>query len=101
MAVLTNHGEWRLRKRVGIPKSAADKVADKALEHGIGRGDCNGPLRRYLEGIYFAYGSGNNVRIYNRKVYVFEGPVLITVFNLPKKYLSRAESILRRKTACQ
>lgn len=94
---ITYHGERRARERLGIPRSAVKKNIERAMKYGVTWHDTYGPFRNYLDGLYGAYGTANNIRAYNHYVYVFMDNVLITVLNVPTKYIDAAEMSQRRK----
>lgn len=95
-AIVTTHGRKRTKNRLGLSKKNADKQAAKALEFGIRHDQAKGRLRKYMDGLYLRHSQGNNNRIYNRKVYIFEGQVLITILNLPQYLSSTADSIQKK-----
>lgn len=94
---MTQHAVKRTKERAGIPKSAATRNAEKALQFGIQHNETSGSLNRYLTGLYFKHKTANNVRIYCNNVYIFNGAKLITMFQLPQKYRGTAEKIAGRK----
>lgn len=98
MIGVTRHGSKRVKQRVGIPKKAVERNAQKALICGIDHKHATGALQRYLAMLYNKYdGNGNNIRIYNDFVYVFHDEILITVLNLPPKYRRAALAQQRRQ----
>lgn len=97
IAVVTNHGGQRVKDRLGISKKIADKISQKALDYGIGHSEAKGSLRRFMDALYFREKSANNIKIYNRKVYIFRDVVLITVLNLPNKYSTIADKLQKSK----
>lgn len=95
---VTKHGYKRVRERLGIPKNAVQKNAERALKYGVPRQEVSGPLRRYLDALYYEYGTADNLRIYNRHLYIFcSGDVLVTVLNIPYKYIDAADIAQRRR----
>lgn len=69
---VSKHGAKRARERVGLPKRAVERNAQRALAEGIGYREASGALRRYISWLYELYdGNGNNIRIYGDKVWVF------------------------------
>lgn len=84
--IVTKHAKKRVKERVGISKKLVEKNAEKALKFGIKHSDTTGRLNRYFSHLYFVNKNANNVRIYNKKVYIFCDERLITVFDLPQKY---------------
>ena len=95
---MTRHGERRTRERLGIPRSAVNRMADKALREGIHRTETHGSLRRYLDSLYHYDESANNIRVYSEKVWIFSEDKLITVLDLHQRYKNRANEMQGRKT---
>lgn len=91
--IVTNHAKQRTKDRLGVSKKIADKIANKALENGITHAQAKGNLKAYLDKVYLTHKNANNLRVYNRKVYLFRGAVLITVINLPNKLINIADKI--------
>ena len=98
MAVqMTRHSVKRGRERIGIPKASCERNAQKALDLGVTHGETRGGLNRYLTSIYFNNERVNNIRVYNRFVYLFSGSKLVTVMALPKKYHDAADKLQKKK----
>lgn len=97
--IITRHGDKRTRKRVGVNRSAVERLARKALADGITRYDAKGGLRRYLDALYHYNGQADNIRVYAEKVWIFSGNILITVLDLPQKYKNRANGIAKKESA--
>ena len=95
--IITDHAADRFRERTGLPKRLVTKTAQKALEQGITAADTVGQLRRYLDGLYLAHRSANNIRAYCGRVYIFHFDTLITVYDLPNNLRKQAEKAQRRK----
>lgn len=95
-AIATTHGKRRTKNRLGLSKKNTVKQADKALEFGVCHADAKGRLKKYMDGLYLRHEKGNNNRVYNRKVYIFNGVVLITVLNLPNYLCGAADSIQKK-----
>ena len=94
---ISRHGARRMRKRLGIKKKSVDRMAEKALTYGVTHAEAKGSLSRYMDGLYLSHGTANNMRVYNRRVYLFRGMSLITVINLPNKYIEIADKLQRQK----
>lgn len=92
----TRHGSKRIRERVGVNKKVVDKLAQKALEEGISHKDTVGSLKKYISSLYLKYRVANNIKVYNRKLYLFKFDKLITVLNLPHIY-HKIEDKLKKK----
>lgn len=96
---VSRHGARRARERLGLPKNAVKKNAERAMWEGVKREETYGPFRRYLDAMYYDYGTANNLRVYNRHIYIFCNEVLVTVLKIPYKYFDVADVIQRRKKA--
>lgn len=94
---VTRHAHKRIRKRVGIPKSAVQSNARKALEYGITHAETTGGLHRYLDYLWHQHETANNMRVYCGSVYIFHDDTLITVFPLPEKFRKRAKDLIKKK----
>lgn len=82
-----------MHKRLGIPKKSVDATAEKALRFGVARRDVKAGLRRYLDMLWWSSTPKNNIRIYNRNVYIFDDNILVTVLPLPKRYHASADKL--------
>lgn len=90
---VTRHADKRMRKRIGINRSAVERMARKAMTEGYTRYDFHGSLRRYLDALYHYNNSANNIRVWGEKVWIFSDSTLITVLDLPQRYKNRANGI--------
>lgn len=96
MTTITKHGRKRIKKRLGAKKANIEKEAQKAFEHGITHHQSVGEFKSYLSHVYRQYSRGNNLRVYNRRLWLFQSKALITVFDLPSKF-HKIEDILKDK----
>lgn len=96
MAELTRHAVERTKRRVGVPKGAAAKNAERALQDGIKHSDTAGSLNRYFTALYFRHQTADNIRIYCDMVYIFVGERLITVYPLPQRYRRIAANVKKK-----
>lgn len=93
---VTRHADKRMRKRVGVNRSAVERMARKAMTVGATREDFSGPFRRYLDGMYYAYdGEADNIRVYGGRIWIFAQSTLITVMNVPKKFINRVKGMVK------
>lgn len=84
---VSKHATKRCRKRLGVPKKAVPRLAEKALDIGQHRADFVGSFRRYLDKVYMKKGQhANNMRVYNSHLFLFAGYILITAWRVPSKY---------------
>ena len=97
--VITKHSEKRTKNRLGLRKKLAEKTAQKAFDNGLTHAETKGGLRRFVDKLYLSYKTGNNIRIYHRYVYIFQGNILITILDLPKKFYSLADELQERRDA--
>lgn len=84
---------------MGVPRSAARKVAVKAKNQGIERRDTSGSLRRYLDHLYYYNDNSDTIYVWAEKVYIFADEALITVLNLPNRFKNTANSLGRKVNA--
>lgn len=92
-SIVTNHAKQRGKDRLGINKKAVDRIADKALQCGITHAETTGNLKTYIDKIYLSHKNGNNIRVYNRQIFLFNDNVLVTILNLPKNLIKIADKI--------
>ena len=97
MTDVTWHAKNRMKQRVGVPKRAVAKQADRAFENGITHGETTGTLRRYLDSIYLKEGVANNIRILDGRIYLFAGRKLITVYMLPPQFRKKELALMKKK----
>lgn len=93
MATLTIHGGKRSKERCGLGKSASSRMADRALDQGLRHSEVAGSLRRFLDGLYLAHRNADNMRIWNKKVYLFTQSLLITIIDVPARYHKTIDKI--------
>lgn len=93
---VTKHAVKRMKEKNGLPKKSSKRIAQKALEFGIKHSDSRGKLRRYMDGLFLRHGQGNNNRIYNDSVYIFQGDKLITSFHLDNSLIPLARKIQKQ-----
>lgn len=96
-AIVTDHGEQRIKDRLGLSKKIADKISQKALERGVSHSETKGSFKKYVDALYLKHRKANNIKIYHRKVYLFKDEVLITVLNLPNKFSTTADKLQKNK----
>lgn len=87
---ITKHGGQRVRERLGVPKRAVERMAAAALKEGAQHSDFAGSMRRYLDAVFFDYGTATNMRVYNQHLFIFNGETLITAWAIPAKYRNAA-----------
>lgn len=95
----TKHGKERVKDRLGLSKSQADKVAERAWNQGLKHGECKGNLGKYIDGLHFRCGGNGNVyRVYAHHIYVFTpNGRLVTVMGLPNNLCALADKLAKAK----
>lgn len=78
----TDHGIRRLRQRMGLPKKATEKEIARAFDGGTPRTAFSGRMRRTLDALFHRHGHHGDYRVWRGHVFVFKGPVFITVLPL-------------------
>jgi len=81
---VTKHGGQRIRERLGIPKKAVAKLAEKALTEGATHAQFAGRMKRYLDRVFLDHRNANNMRVLNGYLFLFYGENLITCWALPQ-----------------
>lgn len=85
---ISGHGEERMRKRLGLPRRAAQRTAEKALKDGATHGQFTGSFKRYLDSVFFSNPAINNLRVHAGTLYLFANETLVTCWQVPTKYRS-------------
>jgi len=94
--IVTKHAKEKIKERAGLSKKISEKVAKKALNHGIKHSEISGRLKKYLDKLYLQHENANGMRIYNNKVFLFHGSVLITVINLPHQFIKQVVKLQQK-----
>lgn len=82
---LSKHGELRIRKRLGIPRKAADKLAKQAWTNGHKPSEFTGRFKKYL--LYEARTYRSVVKVHKGNIFFFGSDgVLITCWTVPAKF---------------
>jgi hypothetical protein len=98
VCAVTRHAEKRLRQRVGISKKAVRRAAAKCMTEGIKRTEVDGPLRKYLDSLYWrGDGAANNIMVYGDIVYLFNEDTLITTLIVPAKHRKQIARIMKKR----
>ena len=84
-SILTDHGEIRLRGRLGFPKPAVPRMEPSPWSRG-GTGRISGAnCERYLDNVLISHGgAADNMRLLGETLYLFADAVLITAWQLPR-----------------
>jgi hypothetical protein len=96
--IKTNHAVKRGKERPHFNKATMDRLLPKIYDHGVTFEDSTGRLKSYFSWLYLSHEkSADNIRIYGRFVYIFQGEKLITILPLQKQYYSAVSKIQKRK----
>ena len=83
--IINEHAYERAKKRMGLSKKAAKRLAEKAYSFGIKHKDTHGQLQRYFDKIFLSHKTSTETRVYGEFVYIFNENTLITILNLDNK----------------
>lgn len=83
--VVTKHGAQRVRERMGLPKKAVQKQADRAAETGMSITETSGQLRGYLDSLHMLHRQGSDYRVTPDGVFVITNNCLVTMFPVPRR----------------
>lgn len=82
---MTNHGRYRMRKRLGLGKHATDRALARARERGRATTEFRGSFRAYLNAQSYVHRA--SALIYGQNIYwLGRDDVLVTVYQVPAKY---------------
>ena len=98
--IITDHAIERASLRLGLNARAARRTAIKAFTHGVKHSEVTGELSRYLDRVFLSHEAANNIRIYGEHLWLFKGPVLLTIFRIPNE-LKRHLKRLKKHTSDQ
>lgn len=95
---VSKHAEKRIRKRLGIPKSAVCKEVERAFYGGVTYSQSKGQLRQYFTKIFRKSRSQPLIRVYNHYAWVFTKVdkseyLLMTTYNIPSTLYKLEEAI--------
>ncbi len=105
---ITRHAYDRMKERLGLNKKAAARMAEMAYSEGIGHGEMNGRLNKYISAQASAYmKKGYCLKIYGEAVYCFingkdeeteeDTTSLVTVWVVPQDLRNQALGLQRKK----
>lgn len=97
--ILTDHAKDRAWERFKLREPGLRRACLRALEDGIGHEELNGRLRRYVDRLWLAGGhtKADNIMIHAEKVFVFNGFVLVTIWQIPRELREYARKREGRK----
>lgn len=87
MAHVSEHADYRARKRLGLPRRAIARAAAKARTAGIPRESWAGAIRAYLDRKFLNHPVPRDLRIHGGNVYIFDlsDGTFVTCFPLPSR----------------
>ena len=89
---ITEHAYERMKERNGLKKKSVRRIAERAYTSGLDIEDLNGQLQTWVR---TKCACDKTYKVYGDKLYVFgpgtfsQGEGLITVLQIPGRYLSR------------
>lgn len=98
---MTKHAVIRSKQRMGVKGKKAKRIAQNALERGLGVQDTEGSLQQYIKDIE-SRENNTQIKIYQEKIFVFSNHgVFITVLYLPKRFKASVINAARKKSQLQ
>lgn len=88
--VITDHAFDRAKDRLGLNRTALERLSELAYSNGIAHKDTKARLNRYITSLYMKEGSANNIKIYGEVIFIFKNNLLVTLYQIPnelKKYV--------------
>ena len=92
---ITDHAVSRIRERLGVNKSAVQKLADTANESGMRHADLGGRLSRYVARQANLHGWAS-YRVTGDGLFVFRSNVLVTFYPFPEAHRKQAATQWRK-----
>lgn len=92
------HGADRLRERLSVHKSDADRHALEAMDRGLPREETGGQLRHFLDVGYHEHGGNSQAYVHRNAVWIFRSNTLVTCYPLPGR-LAKDAVLQTRKWA--
>lgn len=94
--VATKHVVRRMRKRMGLNKSACLKVLDRVMMEGMQAHDFKGELNDYLQGIYDNASEVNSVKVFDKYVFLMADDRFVTCYIIPNEFRRSALNAQRK-----
>jgi hypothetical protein len=83
---ISDHGEHRVRERLGLKKKAVARLAERALTEGATHAQFSGRMKRYLDRVFLEHRNAGNMRVLNGYLFLFSGETLVTCWALPPAF---------------
>lgn len=96
---ITEHAFQRARERLGLNRPATERLVARAFDKGLQHAHATGALKRYLDGVFLARGTADNLRVYGEAVWVLTGTRVITVLRVPLEHRSAVRNLLAGRKA--
>lgn len=101
MIQVSIHGKKRMHERCKVKLKSIERIAKIAFEKGLTHAETSGALNGYLTSLYFYNCTANNIRLYGDKIYIFCNDVLVTVYDIPKRFQNAVNKLMRKKRGQQ
>lgn len=86
-----------MRERSGLNNKSLSRIAYKAFEDGLKHSELRGSLKRWADGLYLSHCNANQMRLFGDKMYLFKNNVLITIVQVPHKYIKIVTKLQKQK----
>jgi hypothetical protein len=97
MPTISRHAVKRIRERLGLPKKAAEREVERALD-GIDSTECSGQLRRYLDRMSIERNAYYKVTPSGIFTFSKSDGVLVTVLPVPEHLRSIIQNIWQKRS---
>ena len=94
---ITKHAKKRMKERCGLNEKSSDRLAERAYDNGLKHSDLNGNLKKWVDGLYLKYQTGNQIRLYGDKAFIFHNAILITVIQIPSNLVKEKIKIENKR----
>ena len=91
--IVTTHAKKRVQSRVKVNAGMVSKIVQRAFKRGLKHNQTCGELRSFCDGLFLSQRNANNMRIYNKIVYLFRGTKLLTAIKLPNELIQIEQNI--------
>ena len=85
--IITEHAYKRAKERCGWNKKALNRMLERICTDGTNHNEVSGKLKRYIDKVYLTHKNASAFKIFGSYLFIFSSNRLLTVYNVPHKYL--------------
>ncbi len=94
---ITEHAFRRAKERLGLSRSATERMAARTFSEGVRHNEVAGALKSFLDDVFLSRRTADNARVYGEIVWVFSGHSLLTVLWVPLDLRAAARRAMRAR----